>query len=60
MSPLEGFTVGVGMPVVLLMSDPVEEEYRAAVESQVGVTSVPAVEGGWYWVSRRRAALAPA
>lgn len=51
MAPLEGETVGVGMPVVLYFSDPVEEEYRAGVERQVGVTSTPTVEGAWHWVS---------
>jgi hypothetical protein len=31
MSPLEGMTVGAGMPVVLYLSDPVADDYRAAL-----------------------------
>ena len=51
MSPLEGETVGAGMPVVLYLSDPVVEDYRAAVEAQVSVTSTPPVEGAWSWIN---------
>ena len=51
MSPLEGETVGVGMPVVLYFSDPVEDDYRAAVEEQVAVGSTPSVEGAWHWIN---------
>ena len=50
MSPLEGETVGVGMPVVLYFSDPVEDDRRGAVEEQVAVVSTPAVEGAWHWI----------
>ena len=50
MSPLEGETVGAGMPVVLYFSDPVEEDYRVAVESRLSVTSNPVVEGAWHWI----------
>lgn len=50
MSPLEGETVGVGMPVVLYFSDPVEDDHRATVEAQVGVSSAPSVEGAWHWI----------
>jgi lipoprotein-anchoring transpeptidase ErfK/SrfK len=51
MSPLEGEVVGVGMPVVLYLSDPVEDAYRAAVEAGFSVTSEPSVEGSWHWIS---------
>ena len=50
MAPLEGEMVGAGMPVVLYLSDPVEEDYQAAVEAQVSVSSTPAVEGAWHWI----------
>lgn len=48
-SPLDGETVGVGMPIVLYLTAPVED--RAAVEERLTVTSTPAVEGAWHWVS---------
>lgn len=48
-SPLDGETVGVGMPVVLYLTAPVED--RAAVEERLTVTSQPAVEGAWHWLS---------
>lgn len=48
-SPLDGETVGVGMPVVLYLTAPVED--RAAVEERLTVTSEPAVEGAWHWIS---------
>lgn len=48
-SPLDGETVGVGMPVVLYLTAPVED--RAAVEERLSVTSAPPVEGAWHWVS---------
>ncbi len=54
MSPLEGMTVGAGMPVVLYFSDPVEDDYRAAVEQQVAVASTPSVEGSWHWIDAKQ------
>lgn len=48
-SPLDGETVGVGMPVVLYLTAPVED--RAAVEERLTVTTEPAVEGAWHWIS---------
>lgn len=48
-SPLDGETVGVGMPVVLYLTAPVED--RAAVEQRLSVTSTPPVEGAWHWVT---------
>jgi len=49
-APLPDETVGVGMPVVLYFSDPIEDANRAVVEERVAVTSTPAVEGAWHWI----------
>ena len=48
-SPLNGQTVGVGMPIVVRLSDPVKK--RAAVERGLTVTSSKAIEGSWTWLS---------
>jgi lipoprotein-anchoring transpeptidase ErfK/SrfK len=48
-SPLNGQTVGVGMPIVVRLSDPVKD--RAAVERGLTVTSSKDIEGSWTWVS---------
>lgn len=48
-APLEGETVGVGMPVVVNFDLPVEN--RAAFERHMSVTSSPKQPGTWHWVS---------
>jgi lipoprotein-anchoring transpeptidase ErfK/SrfK len=48
-SPLNGSTVGVGMPIVVRLSDPVKD--RAAVERGLTVTSSQTIEGSWTWLS---------
>lgn len=48
-SPLDGETVGVGMPVVLYLTEPVQD--RVGVEQRLSVTSQPPVEGAWHWVT---------
>jgi lipoprotein-anchoring transpeptidase ErfK/SrfK len=47
--PGNGWTVGVGMPVVVEFSRPVKD--RAAAERGLSVTSSPRVEGSWRWFS---------
>ncbi|HEY0126267.1 MAG TPA: Ig-like domain-containing protein [Blastococcus sp.] len=47
--PLDGQTVGVGMPIRVYFDDPVTD--KAAVESRLVVTSTPATDGGWNWFS---------
>ncbi|MEU8402552.1 Ig-like domain-containing protein [Nonomuraea sp. NPDC048892] len=52
MSPLEGEKVGVGMPIQLLLSEPITtQKDRAAVERSLTVRMSRPVEGGWSWVS---------
>ena len=49
--PFDGDVVGVGMPVIVWFSTSIPPEARAAVTSRLTVTSAPAVEGAWRWVS---------
>lgn len=48
-APLQGETVGVGMPVIVTFDIPVSD--RAAVERRLSVDSQPAVTGTWHWMS---------
>ncbi|MGW6501077.1 L,D-transpeptidase [Nonomuraea angiospora] len=60
MSPLDGEKVGVGMPVQLLLSQPVTaEKDRAAVEKSLVVRMSKPVEGAWSWVSDREVQFRP-
>jgi lipoprotein-anchoring transpeptidase ErfK/SrfK len=45
--PLDGETVGVGMPIVIFFNAPVDN--RAAVERRLHVTTSTGVAGGWHW-----------
>ena len=47
--PLDGETVGVGLPIVVYLSAPVED--RAAVEHRLTVETSRPVEGAWHWTS---------
>jgi lipoprotein-anchoring transpeptidase ErfK/SrfK len=47
-SPLTGTEVGVGMPIVVKLSEPVSD--RAAVERGLVVTSSRPVLGAWRWI----------
>ena len=56
-APLDGETVGVGMPVVVTFDLPVTD--RALFEKHMHVTSAPAQRGSWYWLSEREAHWRP-
>ncbi|MEJ7756336.1 MAG: Ig-like domain-containing protein [Nocardioidaceae bacterium] len=47
--PLQGQTVGVGIPIIVTFDIPVDR--RAVVEKRLEVTSKPRVEGSWSWTS---------
>ncbi|WBB70610.1 Ig-like domain-containing protein [Micromonospora sp. WMMD812] len=47
----DGQTVGVGMPLIVKFSRAVPEDYRDDVQRRMTVTSTPAQEGIWHWVS---------
>jgi lipoprotein-anchoring transpeptidase ErfK/SrfK len=49
LAPLDGATVGVGMPVILTFDIPVTD--RAAAEKHLQVSSTPEVKGTWHWLS---------
>ena len=55
-SPRDGATVGVGMPILVTFSAPVAGEHRAGVQRALHVHSSPAVEGAWSWVSDTKVA----
>ncbi len=57
-APLDGETVGVGMPVVVTFDVPVTD--RALFEEHMHVTSTPAQRGSWYWLNDREAHFRPA
>ena len=56
-SPRDGGTVGIGMPVVVRFDLPVVD--KANFEKHMKVTATPAQAGSWYWLSSPRGALAP-
>ncbi|MFG1802142.1 Ig-like domain-containing protein [Micromonospora carbonacea] len=43
--------VGVGMPLIVKFSRAIPEDYRDDVQRRMTVTSTPAQEGIWHWVS---------
>ncbi|MBK7624512.1 MAG: L,D-transpeptidase family protein [Kineosporiaceae bacterium] len=47
--PGDDWTVGVGMPVIVVFSQPVKN--KKAAESALTVSSTPSVEGAWRWFS---------
>lgn len=47
--PLNGETVGVGLPIQVQLSAPVEN--KAEVERNLIVESTPATDGSWHWIS---------
>lgn len=49
MTPLDGESVGVGMPVFVQFDIPVKN--HAAFERRMHVTATPATVGSWHWVS---------
>jgi len=49
MAPLDGETVGIGMPVLVTFDHPVEN--KAEFEKHMTVTATPSQVGSWYWLS---------
>lgn len=56
-APLQGETVGVGMPVIVTFDVPVTD--RAAIERHMTVTSTPSQPGTWHWFSSTEAHWRP-
>lgn len=57
-APLQGETVGVGMPVIVTFDVAVQD--RAEFEKHMTVTSVPRQRGSWHWISDHEAHWRPA
>ena len=53
-SPRDGATVGVGMPILVTFTAPVEQDRRAEVQDALTVTASAEVEGAWNWVSDKK------
>lgn len=49
--PLDGQTVGVGMPIVIRFTAPVASGKRADLEKRLSVHTSRSVEGAWHWFS---------
>ena len=56
-APLNGETVGVGMPVIATFDLPVQD--KAAFERHMRVTPTPAQPGSWHWISDTEAHWRP-
>jgi hypothetical protein len=56
-APLDGETVGIGMPVVVSFDVPVTD--RASMERHMRVESVPQQPGTWHWISDSEAHWRP-
>ncbi|MEV8372362.1 Ig-like domain-containing protein [Kribbella sp. NPDC056861] len=56
-SPLNGETVGVAMPVQIFWNNPVTD--RAAVEKRLKVTTSVPVEGTWHWLNSKQVNYRP-
>ena len=48
-APLEGETVGVGMPVIVTFDIPVTD--KASIEKHMSVSATPRQPGAWHWIS---------
>src|SRR4029450_10640811 len=55
--PLDGETVGVGLPIGVWFNEPVTD--RAAVERRLQVTSSKKVTGAWHWFNDREVHYRP-
>jgi lipoprotein-anchoring transpeptidase ErfK/SrfK len=47
----DNITYGVGMPIIIRFGVDVPESQRAAIQRRLFVTSSPAQEGAWNWIS---------
>ena len=50
-SPRDGATVGVGMPILVTFTAPVDQDRRAQVQDALTVEASGDVEGAWNWIS---------
>ena len=57
-APLNGETVGVGMPVIVTFDVPVTD--HASIEKHLQVVSQPVQKGSWHWISNTEVHWRPA
>jgi lipoprotein-anchoring transpeptidase ErfK/SrfK len=57
-APLEGQTVGVGMPVIVRFDVPVKD--KASIEKHLKVTNTSNQRGAWHWISDNEVHWRPA
>lgn len=50
-APLDGATVGVGMPIYVKFNNEVADKYKPKVERRLEVDMSEPVEGAWHWMS---------
>jgi lipoprotein-anchoring transpeptidase ErfK/SrfK len=58
-TPGDNDTVGVGMPVIVTFNRDVPTSVRDGVASHLSVSSTPAVQGAWRWITQREAHWRP-
>lgn len=58
-APLDGETVGVGMPITLYLSKPVADEFKDDVERRLDLTMSEPVEGAWHWMDDETLSFRP-
>jgi lipoprotein-anchoring transpeptidase ErfK/SrfK len=56
-APLDGETVGVGMPVIVHFDVPVQD--KASIEKHLQVTNTSGQKGAWHWISDSEAHWRP-
>jgi len=54
----QGSTVGIGQPVAVMFDEPIAD--RRAAQDNIHITTEPAVEGAFYWVSNQEVRWRPA
>ncbi|WP_314037844.1 Ig-like domain-containing protein [Dietzia sp. CH92] len=54
----EGSVVGIGQPVAVMFDEPIAD--RRAAQENIHITTEPAVEGAFYWVSNQEVRWRPA
>ncbi|MDN5893580.1 MAG: Ig-like domain-containing protein [Nocardioides sp.] len=57
-APLDGETVGVGMPVIVHFDVPVTDQ--KSIEKHMSVSSTPQQKGSWHWMSETEVRYRPA
>lgn len=57
--PVDGTTVGVAMPIVVIFTDPVKTSARKGIEKAMKLTTSIPVVGAWHWFGDRQVEFRP-